>query len=250
MNLITSKLNVREYVGKSSMLRSELSVSDHQLIHYLYQGYQIKAIQLDFVDTGSFYAFIVTTTENKKFFLKIYPHHQSLVPIPPSQESLTQMAITLQRLRNEFGLINCSYIISDATGHVSFTKDELTFILFEYIKGFHPSYSPNQLSADALAHLFFQLHHIPIQKFPELSHEDFDISVALGLKEWLLQKTETKDSPHNKAMLSRLKQNKQAKVNSWSRPTTGMEESLCAKQIALCTHPWGSSSLQYLTKLR
>ncbi|KTC85161.1 hypothetical protein [Legionella brunensis] len=55
------------------MRRKELSFSNEQVIDFLYQGYQIKAIQLEFIDIGSFYGFIVTTKDNKKLFLKIHP---------------------------------------------------------------------------------------------------------------------------------------------------------------------------------
>lgn len=191
------------------MYRNQLTYSDSQLIEFLDQGYSIKATKLDFVDIGSFYAFIVTTKENNKLFLKVYPKDQSLVPIHPTTVLLNNAGRALHRFRNEFGITNLSYMIADNTGQFCFTTNELILCLFDYIEGFHPSYSPNQLSADKLANLFFQLHQIPSEKFTCFETENFDIEYALGLSKWINHDVELTDTTHAKSMLSLLDKNKE-----------------------------------------
>lgn len=81
------------------MYRKELNYSDAQLIAMLYHGYGIRTQTLDFVDVGSFYAFIVNTDTQIKLFLKVYPKNQSLVPIQPTITSLNNIGIALHRFR-------------------------------------------------------------------------------------------------------------------------------------------------------
>ncbi|WP_131781510.1 phosphotransferase [Legionella gresilensis] len=186
------------------MRRKELKYSDQQLINLLQQGYALQATQIHFINTGSFYSFVVQTVNNKKFFLKIYPKNQTLVPIHPNLESLNYTSTALYRFRYEFELNYIPHIIKTGLGTFCLNTPELILILFNYIKGSHPSYCPNQLLAENLAALLAKLHQIPTSEFPNLKQEDFNISYALGLENWLKQKIFVKDNTHAPTLLSRL----------------------------------------------
>ena len=203
------------------MNRNELTYSDNQLLAFIYEGYQIKATQLDFVDIGSFYAFKVTTNEGKNLFLKVYPKDQSLVPIHPTVKDLTNAGIALCRFRDEFAIENLSYMVTNKLGQFCHVTEGLTLILFEHIEGFHPSYTPNQLTADKLAALFFQIHQLPIHEFPYFEVEHFDIQYALGLTEWVDHGFDLKDTTNAHAMFNLLDKNKEqlilgiSKIKKW-----------------------------------
>ncbi|MGQ3889080.1 aminoglycoside phosphotransferase family protein [Legionella sp. CNM-1927-20] len=186
------------------MRRNELKYSDRQLINLLTQGYAFKATQIDFIDTGSFYSFIVQTENNKKFFLKVYPRNQTLVPIHPNIELLNYTGIALYQFRYKFGLDYVPRIIQTSTGTFCFTTPKLILMLFNYIAGSHPSYFPNQLLAEKLASLLAKLHQIPTAEFPNFDQENFDISYALGLENWLNQKISIKDNIHAPTLILRL----------------------------------------------
>ncbi|HHT9916369.1 TPA: aminoglycoside phosphotransferase family protein [Legionella pneumophila] len=191
------------------MRRGELNYSDEQLMDFLRQGYQIMPSKVHFVEVGSFYGFIVETNTDKEYFLKIYPEDQSLVPIHPTIKSLHQTGIALNRFRYEFGMNNLSYMLTDVTGHYCFITNGLILTLFDYIKGFHPSYSPNQLLADKMAILLFQLHQIPTKEFSIFARDDFNIEYALGLAEWIDHHIEIKDETYAQPMFSQLDENKE-----------------------------------------
>jgi hypothetical protein len=195
------------------MRRNELPFSDKELIDYLSQGYQINALALRFIDVGSFYGFIVETDKSKRYFLKVYPKNQSLVPTHPTLESLQQTGIALNRLRHEFGMNNLSYMLDDVTGHYCFSTHNLILTLFDYIEGMHPSYSPNQLLTDKMAALLVQLHQIPAQEFPCFMIEHFDIEYALGIAEWIDNHIEIKDATHAPLMRAQLNKHKERLVN-------------------------------------
>lgn len=186
------------------MFRNELNYSDNQLIDFFFQGYGIRATRLNFVDIGSFFGFIVETKENNKFFLKIYPKDQSLIPIHPSIESLNNMGNALQRFRDEFGLINISYCIPNRFGKFCYEQEqeELLLITYEFIEGYHPSYSPNQLTAVKLAKIFSCLHQIPPEGFPYFEKENFDIRYASELSLWLDKKVLPKDQNNHLEILN------------------------------------------------
>ncbi|HAT8609203.1 aminoglycoside phosphotransferase family protein [Legionella pneumophila] len=208
------------------MRRGELNYSDEQLMDFLYQGYQIMASELHLVEVGSFYGFIISTNTTKKYFLKVYPEGQSLVPIHPTIESLNQTGIALNRFRNEFGMKNLSYMISDIHGHYCFRTNELILTLFDYIEGIHPAYSPNQLLADKMATLLFQLHQIPVHEFSFFETEHFDINYALGIKDWINNSVEVIEETHAESMLSQLKRHKKqllqglSQLQEWKKKLT------------------------------
>lgn len=185
-------------------IRNELPYTDNQLIDLLYKGYQIKAKKLTFVDTGSFYAFVVTTNENKRLFLKIYPKNQSLVPIHPTVEYLNYSGMALDSFRNKFGISNVSFMIKDCSGYYCHSTHDLILAVFDYIEGFHPKYEPNQLDENKLAKLFFQLHQIPCTEFTYFPKEEFDIHYALGLRQWVSHEIEIVDGAHADSMLALL----------------------------------------------
>ncbi|WP_419418735.1 phosphotransferase [Legionella sp. D16C41] len=187
------------------MRRNELKYSDQQLIVLIEQGYHIKGVQLHFIDTGSFYSFIIQTEKNKKFFLKIYPKNQPLVPIPPTTNTLHNMAMTLYRFRHEFGLKHVPCIIKTIKDTFCFDTYELTLILCNYIVGSHPSYLPNELLFDKLASLLAKLHQLPTAEFTYFAQEDFDISYGLGLLNYFKQKSLFKDNIHTASLFSQLK---------------------------------------------
>ena len=54
------------------MYRNELNYSDEQLMALIQKDYGINPIQLNFLNVGSFFGFIVKT-KNNQFFLKVYP---------------------------------------------------------------------------------------------------------------------------------------------------------------------------------
>ncbi|ARB92990.1 aminoglycoside phosphotransferase family protein [Legionella longbeachae] len=199
------------------MRRRELNYSDEQLMDFLYQGYQIMASELHFVAVGSFYGFVISTNTTKKYFLKVYPEGQSLVPIHPTIESLNQTGIALNRFRNEFGMKNLSYMISDVQGHYCFRSNKLILTLFDYIEGIHPAYTPNQLLADKMATLLFQLHQIPAHEFSFFEIEHFDINYALGIKGWINNAVEVIEKTHAESMLSQLKRHKKQLLQGLSQ---------------------------------
>jgi aminoglycoside phosphotransferase (APT) family kinase protein len=108
-------------------------------------------------------------------------------------------------------------MIPDSTGHFCFIISGLIITLFDYIEGFHPSYSLNQLSAAKLASLFFKLHSIPIIEFPSFEQEHFNIEYALGLRRWINNDIEIKDKTHAKVMLSKLENNKDQLLNGLTK---------------------------------
>ncbi|HAU0262653.1 TPA: aminoglycoside phosphotransferase family protein [Legionella pneumophila] len=190
------------------MSRNELHCSDQVLIDYLYEGFKVKALTLHFIEVGSFYGFVVETNKDKKYFLKVYPKHQSKVPIHPTMDSLNQTGIALNRFKNEFGLNNISYMLPNFEGNYCFETNELVLTLFDYIEGTHPTYSPNQLLVDRMAAILLQLHQIPIQSFSSFEVEQFDISYAFGLKDWINNKVNLIDPQYSNEMLSLLEQHK------------------------------------------
>ncbi|HAT8171473.1 TPA: phosphotransferase, partial [Legionella pneumophila] len=195
------------------MRRNELLFSDEELIDCLYQGYQIRAVTLYFVNVGSFYGFIVETKENKKYFLKIYPKDQSLVPNPPTIESLHQTGIALNRFKHNFGMTNLSCMLVDVKENYCFTTNGLILTLYDYIEGVHPSYAPNQLLNDKMAALLFQLHRIPSSAFPAFVRENFNIDYALGMSEWIGHSIEITDTTHARSIFSKLNENKEQLLN-------------------------------------
>ncbi|STX51767.1 spectinomycin phosphotransferase [Legionella busanensis] len=186
------------------MRRNELKCSDPQLINLLKQTYALQGTQVHFINTGSFYSFVVETANNKKFFLKIYPKEQTLVPIHPNLESINYAAIALYRFRCEFEFKYIPYIIQTTAGTFCLNTPELILLLSNYIEGSHPSYYPNQLLAEKLASILAKLHQIPISEFPKFKQEDFDISYALGLENWLKPQISAKDEIYASTLLSRL----------------------------------------------
>jgi hypothetical protein len=196
------------------MRRNELPFSDKELINYLYQGYKLRALTLHFVNIGSFYGFLVETERNNKYFLKIYPEDQSLVPIQPTLKSLNQSGLALNRFRLEYGINNLSYMVADATGQYCFKTNGLILTLFDYIEGSHPSYSPNELLADKMATLLFQLHQIPAKEFSNFERENFDIDYALGLALWTWHQVKVQDQTHAPLMLSKLDKHRKQLLNS------------------------------------
>lgn len=199
------------------MRRGELNYSDEQLMDFLYQGYQIIASKLHLVEVGSFYGFIVATNTNQKYFLKVYPEDQSLVPIHPTIDSLNKTGIALNRFRSEFGMKNLSYMVSDIHGRYCFRTNKLILTLFDYIGGAHPSYSPNQLLADKMAALLFQLHQIPTQTFSFFETEQFDINYALGIKDWINNTVEVIKETHAEVMLAQLERHKKQLLQKLSQ---------------------------------
>ncbi|HAT8894499.1 TPA: aminoglycoside phosphotransferase family protein [Legionella pneumophila] len=206
------------------MRRGELNYSDEQLMDFLRQGYRIVSSKLHFVEVGSFYGFIVETNTDKKYFLKVYPEYQSLVPIHPTIESLHQTGIALNRFKHEFGMNNLSYMLADVAGHYCFMTNGLILTLFDYIEGIHPSYSPNQLLADKMAILLFQLHQIPIKEFSTFAREDFNIEYALGLAAWVEHQVKIQETTHALSMLSQLDENKENLLNGLTRLQLGREQ--------------------------
>ncbi|HHT9952678.1 TPA: phosphotransferase [Legionella pneumophila] len=210
------------------MRRNELLFSDEELIDCLYQGYQIRAVTLYFVNVGSFYGFIVETKENKKYFLKIYPKDQSLVPNPPTIESLHQTGIALNRFKHNFGMTNLSCMLVDVKENYCFTTNGLILTLYDYIEGIHPSYAPNQLLNDKMAALLFQLHRIPSSAFPVFARENFNIDYALGMSEWIGHSIEIIDTTHAQSIFSKLNENKEQLLNGltqlqqWSKQFSKM----------------------------
>lgn len=156
----------------------------------------------------SFYGFVVETNKYIKYFLKVYPTEQSLVPIPPTIESLNRTGIALNRLRNEFAMKNVPLMIPDIQGFYCFKTDELTLTLFDYIEGMHPSYSPNQLLADKMAKLLIQLHQISAREFSFFETEDFNIDYASAIGKWINNDIEIIDKTHAKSMLAPLEHHK------------------------------------------
>lgn len=195
------------------MSRNELHFTDQELLDYLYEGFKVQALTLHFIEVGSFYGFVVETNLDKKYFLKVYPKHQSLVPIHPTMDSLNQTGIALNRFKKEFGLNNISYMLANLHGDYCFETKELVLTLFDYIEGVHPTYLPNQLLADKMASILFQLHQIPIESFSSFEREHFDISYALGMNDWINHKVKIIDSIHSKEMLSLLEKHKEQLLN-------------------------------------
>ena len=163
------------------MHRDELKYSDKQLTDIVWQAYTINIQKLNFIDSGSFFGFIAEQENGHKLFLKIYPKKT----IDPALLSVNEVGAAIQRFRNDFGMDNLSYCIPDKNNQFCFETNELLLALFDHIEGFHPTYSPNMLSADKLAHIFYQLHHIPCESFPHFKKEDFNIQYALGLADWI-----------------------------------------------------------------
>ncbi|KTC85162.1 hypothetical protein [Legionella brunensis] len=98
-------------------------------------------------------------------------------------------------------------MIANSSGKFCFATDNVVLSLFDHIEGVHPSYTPNQLLADKLAKLFFQLHKLPPQEFPYFSKENFDIAYAIDLEQWINYKVKIKDKTYASVMFSRLKEN-------------------------------------------
>ena len=116
--------------------------------------------------------------------------------------------MALHRFRQEFGIKNLSYCIQSHWS-ICHETEELILILFEHITGYHPSYSPNQLTTDKLAKVFFKLHQIPIAGFPDFANENFNINYALGLSDWVNRQVILNDTTHCAEMFEVLDKNKE-----------------------------------------
>ncbi len=190
------------------MYRHELEYTDNEIIDIVSKGYGIKILKLNYVDIGSFYVFILDIENNNKLFLKIYPKEKSLVPIQPTIQSLNKMGTVLHRLRHGSGIKNLSYCIPNLQGKYCYETPKFIFIIFEYVEGFHPEYSPNQLNSDKLAEIFTHLHSVPPSKFPDLDRENFDIQFALGIAPWIYQQITIINTKNADVMLAVLHKEK------------------------------------------
>ena len=168
------------------MHRNELKYSNEQLIDFVRQGFAINVEKLNYIETGSFFAFSVLADDRIKYFLKIYPRYQLLSPVVQiTAELLNNIGHALHSFSCDFGLQSILRCIPTKTSQFCFVIKDLLFILFDYVEGKHPTYNPNQLMASKLAQLLLSLHQIPTAKFSYLPREDFDIRYAMGLALWL-----------------------------------------------------------------
>lgn len=218
------------------MYRDELEYTDDELTDLVYKGYGIKIKKMNYLNIGSFYAFIIDIEDNKKLFLKIYPKDKSLVPIQPSIESLNKMGTTLHRFRREFNINNLSYCIKNLAGQYCYETSKLILIIFEYISGNHPSYSPNQLKSDRLANIFYQLHSIPLNKFTYLESENFDIQYATGLMPWITHEIKITNKKYADVMISILNERKEQLINELENLKQWKEEYLKKQIKYVITH--------------
>jgi hypothetical protein len=166
------------------MQRSELYLNDAQLIEAIRTGYGIQVQALKFIGIG--YSFIIECAHYKKYFLKVYPVNKQINKFNAgSAEQINQQGNILHRLRREFGLTNISSIIPTSLNKFFFEINGFRLVLSDYIEGSNPSYEPNTLHANALAHILSNLHSMPINAFSELPKEQFNIDQAVGFAHWL-----------------------------------------------------------------
>lgn len=189
------------------MQRSELELSDQEIIQLVKQHWDFSAIAIEYIDIGCAFAFKLKDAGATKVFLKIHRNDIPSDPIEPqTTESITLLSKIVDDLRRKHGLINIPESIKTRENKYFHEEQNYIFMLSKFIEGSHPAYEPNELKSAKLANILTKLHAINIKEYPQIKRENFDISYALGIKKWL--NITTSEDEITQKMLDKLIQEK------------------------------------------
>ncbi|HET9843343.1 MAG TPA: aminoglycoside phosphotransferase family protein [Gammaproteobacteria bacterium] len=168
------------------MQRNELILTDEEIKDCLHKNWKIKIHTLSYVPAGSTFGFKITLQNNSVVFLKIYKMFKAAKAIDrPNPQALPVLGHVLHKLKNIYKFDYFPRIIATHTAHWFYEMQDYCFFLFDYIEGESPTYTPNTLNMLDFAKIVAMLHQIPMQAFPELAIERFDLNYVGGLTQWL-----------------------------------------------------------------
>lgn len=171
------------------MQRIELSILDEDVVKIVSNIWKFDTQSIDYIDTGSTFAFRLVNHLGEKAFLKIYIKSKPSDPVENvTPASLQRICSVLDRLRTEHNMLQIPMIAkTTSTGDYFHEENDLILMLSSYLEGSHASsrYELTGASSKQLAALFTQLHYVPASEYPEIKCERFNIDYALGIEQLL-----------------------------------------------------------------
>lgn len=145
------------------MQRSELKLSDQEIIQLAKQHWDFSATAIGYIDIGCAFAFKLEDAGATKVFLKIHQKDMPSDPVDPlNSQSLILICEVVDDLRIKHGLTNIPEVIKEKENKYFHEEQNYIFLLSKFIDGTHPAYEPNELKSEQLAGILTKLHAINI----------------------------------------------------------------------------------------
>jgi|GEM_PF-3509977 len=148
-----------------------------KLIHWLQRNYPFQIVELIPVLKGEIGDnYIIITSDNQKYFLKIYLRSKLHIDNPKGLEGTLSLASRLY----ERGISSIPYPIQASNGNLEIKYGKYAIIVTNFIEGKNPKFSP--AITKKFAQLIAKIHQVDVRNI-NLPVEPFDTSYANKLRE-------------------------------------------------------------------
>jgi spectinomycin phosphotransferase len=166
------------------MQRSELALSDQEIIGLVAKVWGFTAQTINYIEFGSTFSFCLANAADEKVFLKVYRKTRVAAHLYNSTSELLQHNCSiLDRLHNNHKLAQIPQVIKTNAADYLYEFHGFMLVVCQHIEGSHPK--PTQLQHAKLATILSNLHAVPVAAFADVAAESYNIDFALGFKAWL-----------------------------------------------------------------
>lgn len=154
-------------------------IGELELVRWLQENYPLQIVKLVSVPKGEIGDnYIAITSDNEKYFLKIYLRSKLHIDNPQGLENTLGLTSRL----HELGIQNIPYPIKTKTGSMEANFGEYSIAISNFIDGENPEITPKV--ATKFAKLISKVHQVNVENI-NLPVEPFDTTYANKLREQL-----------------------------------------------------------------